>query len=751
MDGAVGACCSGTGRAAAAAPRSRPTVLPGGRARKRPGAPGRWGLAVALGVGISLALVVTSSAELTSSSAAGAAGGVRAQPGRPLQPPLDGDRAVPEAPGPGGPQGGRAGEQHGDRLRGGGRPRESGRVEGEEEGAGGAEAEAEAPAPNRSGGSGSGGLEREEEALVCRPTGVHRAERCSYLHLHPECAAHDRIFNNLQFHYCALGDSNGMSLVSQLFLIMWAAKLVYFLVLTSKMFFYPALERLNNYLGPLPQDVAGVTLLAVANGTPDLIMDVRNLTTQGKFQPDFAIGSAIGSTFATVTVGLAAVVLSTKTASYRIAHKQAFLRDTAALIGAIVALLGLMYDLKLDAKDCAIMFSLYLLWVGSVLVTTVARRRQREKATPTMQPLLDYEDTNSEHSAELSPSAKGGEVEAEPGDAPAKGSWAAVKEEWREKGAWGRMVLVVHVPMVVLLKLTMPVLPGDERYQKPFATLMPIMAPLFVVFGENLSPRYVSPAAVLCIFITSLMPAGIIHSIYKGGKRPPASLNAFNAVVTFVLSIVWMDVIAGELVDVIYSLGKIWAVSDNTLGVLALGGGNSLVDLVNNTVTATNGNVAMALAASFAAPVFNLLFSLGLALLIHVSANGSPVYLQEPGKYGSVLLGNGTILLFVCTLFVLISVLFFVPVAHRWKLNWKPCVWLLVIYVAVIVLDIMASPQVGSTKPPLVFPREWAACSTSYHQLMGTVMGATCLMTVLGGVSAWFWQQKTKELEAAAL
>ena len=42
-------------------------------------------------------------------------------------------------------------------------------------------------------------------------------------------------------------------------------------------------------------------------------------------------------------------------------EKQAFLRDTAALIGAIVALLGLMYDLKLDAKDCAIMFSLYLL------------------------------------------------------------------------------------------------------------------------------------------------------------------------------------------------------------------------------------------------------------------------------------------------------------------------------------------------------------------------------------------------------
>jgi len=77
-------------------------------------------------------------------------------------------------------------------------------------------------------------------------------------------------------------------------------------------------------------------------------------------------------------------------------------------------------------------------------------------------------------------------------------------------------------------------------------------------------------------------------------------------VVSFVMSILWIYLIANELVDVLNSMGVLWNISDSILSIV-LSAGNSLSDLAADVAVARQGFVEMAVAASYSAPGLSLL------------------------------------------------------------------------------------------------------------------------------------------------
>jgi sodium/potassium/calcium exchanger 6 len=89
------------------------------------------------------------------------------------------------------------------------------------------------------------------------------------------------------------------------------------------------------------------------------------------------------------------------------------------------------------------------------------------------------------------------------------------------------------------------------------------------------------------------------------------------------MSVVWLDLIANEVVAVLEVFGVMLGVSTSVLGLTVLAWGNSVGDLVADTATAKAGQVKTAIASCFGSPLLSALVGLGIALTISTSSDGN--------------------------------------------------------------------------------------------------------------------------------
>ena len=90
----------------------------------------------------------------------------------------------------------------------------------------------------------------------------------------------------------------------------------------------------------------------------------------------------------------------------------------------------------------------------------------------------------------------------------------------------------------------------------------------------------------------------------------------------FVVSATQLDFIADHLVDLLSFFGIILHIPATIMGLTILAWGNASQDLVANMTVAKKGLSTMAITASFAGPVFNILIGLGIGLTILLGAEG---------------------------------------------------------------------------------------------------------------------------------
>jgi len=98
----------------------------------------------------------------------------------------------------------------------------------------------------------------------------------------------------------------------------------------------------------------------------------------------------------------------------------------------------------------------------------------------------------------------------------------------------------------------------------------------------------------------------------------------------FASSVIWIYLVANELVAILQSCGIMWQISDGILAITVLAWGNSLGDMVANVVVARQGYPEMAIGACYGGPCLNLLIGLGLSMTAHCIKFGSfPVVLES--------------------------------------------------------------------------------------------------------------------------
>jgi len=160
---------------------------------------------------------------------------------------------------------------------------------------------------------------------------------------------------------------------------------------------------------------------------------------------------------------------------------------------------------------------------------------------------------------------------------------------------------------------------------------------------------------VVVVFAVPLLAGLLVIRFAPRDDVPPRPLAAVPlTLIGFVVSATWLDLIADHLVSLMTFFGIICRIPSSIMGLTVLAWGNSSQDLVANMTVARKDLATMAITASFAGPVFNILIGLGLGFaLLGLARPGKPisVHLDNPLRVGflfSVLNGILMIVSGVC-------------------------------------------------------------------------------------------------------
>lgn len=118
--------------------------------------------------------------------------------------------------------------------------------------------------------------------------------------------------------------------------------------------------------------------------------------------------------------------------------------------------------------------------------------------------------------------------------------------------------------------------------------------------------------------MTFLILCGVAVLIRFKTKRkfvPHDGFLVFLSAISFVMSVFWIWLFAGIMIDLLKVLGLLTGLPTTLLGLTVLAWGNSIGDLMANTSIAKKGYVEMALTGCYASPLFNILLGLGISTL----------------------------------------------------------------------------------------------------------------------------------------
>eukprot|EP00898_Chlorokybus_atmophyticus_P004552 jgi/Chlat1/5098/Chrsp33S05114 len=469
------------------------------------------------------------------------------------------------------------------------------------------------------------------------------AEQCQFVKSTEACSS-GTYFQYTQFFYCTLRNQHGLAL---LLLVLWLLVLFYTLGNTAADHFCPSLQQLSDLLN-LPPSVAGVTLLPLGNGAPDVFASIAAFTSnQG--QGDVGVNAVLGGgVFVTMVVAGCVALVASETRLPRLS----FLRDVLYYLFSVTVLMLILFIGKdrITLYSAVIFISLYPLYGIIVGVSEYMQHKERKKSAMLLEKFLaDGESGRSSPVSEITMTeddyapwadrtslpqwvwnyevALYSSVDASMDNRPAWG-W---EEETEERKWWHPHVVyhyVVEVPLELPRRLTIPDVTA-EKWDQRFAVLSCMGAPLLlaVVTGANTKLLNVLPIWALAL-IVGVVLAGLAAK-FTSPQHPPTRCLLPWLVASFVMSVMWIYLIASELVATLVTFGIILDVKAALLGVTVLAWGNSVGDLVANVAIARNGGAQMAFAGCYAGPMFNLLIGLGLSMCLATAAQFPAPYVID--------------------------------------------------------------------------------------------------------------------------
>ncbi|KAF8784782.1 Mitochondrial sodium/calcium exchanger protein like [Argiope bruennichi] len=330
----------------------------------------------------------------------------------------------------------------------------------------------------------------------------------------------------------------------------------------------------------------GVTFLAFGNGAPDIFSSVAG-TEQGR--PELVIGTLFGAGIFVTSVVAGSIIASKP---FKIMERP-FLRDIIFYVCA-----AFWTFLRFYYGEVTLLHSIGFSFRGSISVSNTKKRHSSvhshhehviKAITQSIQshsnpaftngypPPLDTQISKTSLSSLLS----------------STGEQTLLREflmhvfpidleSWQERKWLSKIFELIKAPICCLLILTVPVVDYENdknNWCRPLNIIHIYTAPMFVIFALDKYDVTLEGFPIWAILL--IVSTGVAIAVFcSSNNSEPPIYHCLYGYFGFATSVIWVYLIASEIVSLLQTIGVVFKLSDTILGLTVLAWGNSIGDLL---------------------------------------------------------------------------------------------------------------------------------------------------------------------------
>mmetsp|Transcript_7919 Transcript_7919/g.25999 ORF Transcript_7919/g.25999 Transcript_7919/m.25999 type:complete len:741 (-) Transcript_7919:227-2449(-) len=199
--------------------------------------------------------------------------------------------------------------------------------------------------------------------------------------------------------------------------------------------------------------------------------------------------------------------------------------------------------------------------------------------------------------------------------------------EWEpETSRLSKALWLLESPLSVLRWASIPADGEWDWRRRRWAVATPPLASILMcieVSGGVSEALHASAGAMPLVLVLPLACSPVPFALWRLSRDDVAPRWYAGLVVAgFVMSIVWLNLVATEVVALIETAGFLMGISTSILGLTVIAIGNSAGDLVSDIAAAKGGEAKMAVAACFGSPLLMNIIGAGASLTMRAISTG---------------------------------------------------------------------------------------------------------------------------------
>lgn len=436
--------------------------------------------------------------------------------------------------------------------------------------------------------------------------------------LSPICAETQSAFNLFEVYFCTF---NGRSLLFTLVAILAIILIFKFICSVVEDWIAPAIVYLSTWLG-LSETLAGVTLIAFANGAGDVITAI--VASEAPEGVSYNIGALYGAGLFVLTIVIGLTII--KSPEKIIVNKAMIFRDIGFYLVASAFILYCGTTGFITWYNSLILLLIYIILVIVVIIHDHIKKGQKPhiKIRPDEEQLMADNEKDSEKQKRFAGILKRLTSEEV---VKLKMLFTHVYNYMQHKklirkedeSMLGKCIDVIDYPSHIVRRLTLP--PANfEEYNHWNAIIWPYFGILFLTWAFNV------PVSKLWFL---LIPISFVLSIFFYKTRPAKNDEIPRYFILLVIlgiisGILWTKFLSTVLIDLLTMTGLLTNLPSTYLGLTVIAIGNALPDGLTTIAIAKKGKAIMGITGGVAGQLFGLLIGFGFSMLKRTLMSGEP-------------------------------------------------------------------------------------------------------------------------------